>query len=406
MGKNQYYLKNFCKTLSKIFCKRYNNNKKKKKSEADMRDPRLNALADVLVNYSVHCQKGEKVLIEARGIDAELVLALTEKVFAAGGYPFVDMIDLRVERALLLGTGKQHCSLRAKYAKYRMEDMDCYIGIRGGDNTFELSDVPADKMQVFDTVYSYPVHHETRVKKTKWVVLRYPNPAMAQNAGTSTQAFENFYFDVCTLDYSKMDRAMDALKAQMERTDRVRILGPGTDLRFSVRGIPAIKCAGHMNIPDGEVYTAPVRESVEGTITYNAPTLHNGVRHENVRLVFKRGKIVEATSSDTAALNAALDTDEGARYVGEFAIGVNPYVQKPMLDILFDEKIAGSIHFTPGCSYEDADNGNRSALHWDMVLIQTPEYGGGEIYFDDVLIRKDGRFVAEPLLALNPENLR
>ena len=358
-----------------------------------MRDPRIEKLADVLVNYSVHCQKGEKVLIEARGIDHELVNACIEKVFAAGGYPFADVIDLSVERAMLMGTDEVHCKLRAKYAKYRMEDMDCYIGIRGGENTFELSDVPAKNTQYFDREYSFPVHHEIRVKKTKWVVLRYPNPSMAQNAGKSTEKFEDFYFDVCTLDYSKMDKAMDALKALMEKTDKVRLVAKDTDLTFSIKGIPAIKCAGHMNIPDGEVYTAPVKDSINGVITYNAPTLEKGIKHENVRLVFKNGKIVEATSSNTEALNAVLDTDEGARYVGEFAI-------------LFDEKISGSIHFTPGCSYEDADNGNKSSVHWDMVLIQRPEYGGGEIYFDDMLIRKDGLFVIDELKCLNPENLK
>ena len=371
-----------------------------------MKDNRIDRLADVLVNYSVRCQKGEKVLIEARGVDASFVNAIIEKVFAAGGYPFADVIDLSVERALLMGTGEEHCKLRAKYAKYRMEDMDCYIGIRGGENSFELSDVPADKMQAYDRLFSFPVHHETRVKKTKWVVLRYPNPSMAQNAGVSTEKFEDFYFDVCTLDYSKMDRAMDALKALMEKTDKVRIVSPGTDLTFSIKDIPAIKCAGNMNIPDGEVYTAPVKDSVEGVITYNAPTLEKGVRHDNVRLVFRGGRIVEATSSNTKALNDVLDTDAGARYVGEFAIGVNPYVTKPMLDILFDEKISGSIHFTPGCCYDDAYNGNKSSVHWDMVLIQTPEYGGGEIWFDGRLIRKDGRFVVDELLPLNPENLK
>ena len=318
----------------------------------------------------------------------------------------MEMVDLSVERAMLMGTGKKHCELRAKYDKYRMDDMDCYIGIRGGNNTFELSDVPAANMQVFDRTYSFPVHHETRVKKTKWVVLRYPNPSMAQNAGVSTEKFEDFYFDVCTLDYSKMDRAMDALKALMEKTDKVRIAGNGTDLTFSIKGMPAIKCSGQMNIPDGEVYTAPVRESVNGVIAYNAPTLKNGIRHEKVRLVFKNGRIVEAASSDTAALNDVLDTDEGARFVGEFAIGVNPYVTSPMLDILFDEKIAGSIHFTPGCCYDDAYNGNKSSVHWDMVLIQTPDWGGGEIYFDDMLVRKDGLFVIEELKCLNPENLK
>lgn len=371
-----------------------------------MRDLRIDKLADVLVNYSIYCQKGEKVLIEARGIDSALVKAIVEKVYQAGGYPFVEIIDLSIERALLLGTDNEHTALRAKYDKYRMEDMDCYIGIRGGDNTFELSDVPSENMQIHERVYNYPVHHEIRVLKTKWVVLRYPNPSMAQNAGVSTESFENFYFDVCTLDYSKMDRAMDALKALMEKTDKVRLVAPGTDLTFSIKGIPAIKCSGNMNIPDGEIYTAPVKDSVNGVITYNAPSLHGGIKHENIRLEFKDGKIINATSSNTEQLNKVFDTDEGARYVGEFAIGVNPYINKPMLDILFDEKIAGSIHFTPGCCYDDAYNGNKSSIHWDLVTIMTKEWGGGEIYFDDVLIRKDGFFVLDELKCLNPENLK
>jgi aminopeptidase len=228
---------------------------------------------------------------------------------------------------------------------------------------------------------------------------------MAQQAEMSTEGFEDFYFKTCTLDYDRMSKAMDPLVSLMQRTDRVRLVGPGTDLRFSIKGIPIIKCDGALNIPDGEVYTAPVKDSVNGTIQYNAKTLYQGKVFENILLKFKDGKIVEASSSNTKALNAILDTDEGARYIGEFAIGVNPYVTKAMLDTLFDEKITGSIHFTPGNSYNDAYNGNRSTVHWDMVLIQTPEWGGGEIYFDDALIRKDGRFVLRELEGLNPERL-
>ena len=229
---------------------------------------------------------------------------------------------------------------------------------------------------------------------------------MAQQAGMSTDAFEEFYFNVCNLDYSKMDRAMDALEKRLNSTDKVRIVGPGTDLTFSIKGIGSKKCSGKRNIPDGEIYTAPVKDSVNGVITYNAPSVENGFKFENVSLTFKDGKIIDTTANDNKKLNAILDTDEGSRYVGEFALGVNPYITKPMGDILFDEKISGSIHFTPGCCYDDCYNGNISALHWDLVLIQTKEYGGGEIYFDGELIRKDGIFVAEDLLVLNPENLK
>ena len=229
---------------------------------------------------------------------------------------------------------------------------------------------------------------------------------MAQLAGMSTEQFEDFYFDVCTLDYARMAEAEKPLKERMDSSDRVHIIGPNdTDLKFSIKDIPAVQCNGDRNIPDGEVFTAPVRDSVNGVIRFNASTIYQGKSFDDVRLVFENGRIVEATSSDTASLNEIRYTDEGARYVGEFSLGFNPHINKVLRDILFDEKIAGSLHFTPGQAYEEADNGNRSKIHWDLVLIQTPEHGGGEIYFDDELIRKDGRFVPDYLQGLNPENL-
>ncbi|MBQ3574647.1 MAG: aminopeptidase, partial [Clostridia bacterium] len=262
------------------------------------------------------------------------------------------------------------------------------------------------KMDIYSRIYGEPVHGEIRVPKTRWCVLRFPTPGMAQAASMSQEGFENFFFDVCTMDYSRMDRAMDALKKLMESTDKVRITGPGTDLTFSIKGMPAIKCAGEANIPDGEIYSAPIKDSVNGVLSYNTPSMMDGFTFENVKLTFRDGKIIEATANDTERINQIFDMDEGARYVGEFAIGVNPYITKPMKNTLFDEKIMGSFHFTPGAAYDDCFNGNRSALHWDLVCIQTQEYGGGEMYFDDVLIRKDGRFVVPELECLNPENLK
>jgi aminopeptidase len=311
-----------------------------------------------------------------------------------------------VLRGLYEGATEEQMKLIGDIEKYRMEQMDAYIGLRGSFNISELSDVPQDKMKLYQSHWLKPVHLEVRVPKTKWVVLRWPSPSMAQQAGMSTEQFEKFYFDVCTLDYSKMDRALKPLQDLMERTDRVHIVGPqDTDIEFSIKDIPAVPCAGKLNIPDGEIFTAPVKDSINGVIHYNTPTLYQGVTHENVRLEFKDGKVVGATGSDTKRLNEILDSDDGSRYVGEFALGVNPFIDNAMKDILFDEKIKGSLHFTPGNAYDEADNGNRSQVHWDMVLIQTPEYGGGEIYFDDVLVRKDGLFVLDELLPLNPENL-
>ncbi len=371
-----------------------------------LRDPRVEKLANTLINYSIRLQKGEKVLIENFGLQRELVNALVKEAYAAGGYPFVSIKDKQVDRALLMGATEDHFNMIAQFEANVMKEMDAYIGLRSGNNINELSDVPDEKMKIEGNTIGKKVHREIRVPKTKWVVLRYPNESMAQLAKMSTEGFEDFYFNVCNLDYSKMNQAMDPLVELMNRTDQVRITGPGTDLRFSIKDIPAIKCAGHANIPDGEVYTAPVKDSVNGTITYNTPSPYQGFTFENVSLTFKDGKIIEATSNDTERIQKIFDTDEGARYIGEFAIGVNPYILHPMQDILFDEKIDGSFHFTPGQCYENAYNGNHSNIHWDMVNIQRPEYGGGEIYFDDVLVRKDGRFVLPELDGLNPENLK
>jgi aminopeptidase len=236
--------------------------------------------------------------------------------------------------------------------------------------------------------------------------MRYPNEAMAQSATMSTEAFEEFYFNVCNLDYARMDHAMDSLVEWLEKTDQVRIAGPGTDLLFSIRDIDVVKCSGKRNIPDGEVYTAPVRDSVNGRLTYNTPSLYQGFVYEKIQLTFEAGRIVAVSCNDADKMNEILDTDEGARYIGEFAIGVNPYILTPMKDTLFDEKIMGSFHFTPGNAYKEADNGNHSSVHWDLVCIQTAAYGGGEMYFDDVLVRKDGLFVPESLHCLNPEQLK
>lgn len=369
-------------------------------------DERIKTLAHNLVNYSCQVKKGDKVYVHYTGESTRpLAKELVREIYAAGGLPFVHYTDPQLQRLQIMECTKEQMELMAQVDGLEMSNMDCYIAVRGSGNVSELSDVPAEKMELYEKYYVTPVHHGIRVPKTRWVVLRYPNDAMAQLSGTSTEAFEDFYFHVCNLDYSRMEKAMQPLVELMNRTDKVQLKGPGTDLVFSIKGIPAIPCAGRMNIPDGEVYTAPVRNSVNGTLSYNTPSVFQGFTYENICLTFENGKIVKAEANDTERIHKVFDMDEGARYIGEFAIGVNPYILHPMKDTLFDEKIMGSIHFTPGNCYEDAPNGNASSIHWDLVLIQRPEYGGGEIYFDGVLIRKDGRFVLPELQCLNPENL-
>lgn len=368
-------------------------------------DPRVKKLSSVLVDYSCDVKPGEKVFIHYEGeCTKPLVKQLIKDVYAKGGLPYFEIRDAEINREILLGCTEEQIKFMEKCQMKQMKGMDAYISIRAGQNTSELSDVPSEKMSMYNKILT--TVQDERVNNTKWVVLRYPNYSMAQLANSSLEAFEDFYFDVCTLDYKKMAEAMTPLVDLMNKTDKVHIVGPGTDLTFSIKGIPAVKCSGERNIPDGEVYTAPVKDSMNGIISYNTPSEELGFTYENIVFEIKNGQIVKASSNNDKKINELLDTDKGARYFGEFAIGVNPYVLHPMKDTLFDEKIAGSFHLTPGQSYEDAPNGNSSAVHWDLVMIQRPEYGGGEIYFDDVLIRKDGLFVLPELQCLNPESLK
>jgi aminopeptidase len=369
-----------------------------------MTDPRYPKLAKLLVSHSTKLKKGERILLDMIDVPDEFTVEMIRAVRAVGATPFVETRHTRVGRELLLGTNEKFAADVRDIEMFRMKKMQAYIAIRGAANSTENADVPGPLMQLHSKVVRPLLDY--RINKTRWCVLRWPTPSMAQSAGMSTEAFENLYFDVCTMDYAKMAKAMVPLEKLMKRTNRVHIKGPGTDLTFSIKGIGAKKCFGDRNIPDGEVFSCPTLKSANGVIQFNTPTLYSGYKFENVRLELKDGKVIKATANNTKKLNEILDTDAGARYIGEFAIGVNPYIMNPMCDILFDEKIGGSFHFTPGQAYDDCGNGNKSAVHWDMVLIQRKEWGGGEMWFDGKLIRKDGLFVPKELKPLNPANLK
>src|SRR5687767_1945764 len=374
-----------------------------------MRDPRFADLANLLVRHSCRVAPGDRVLVEATDIPAEFTVELLRAVAGAGGGPVVETRIGAVTRAVLQLATDEQMKLIGRVERARMEQVQAYVGLRGSHNITEQSDVPSERMALYEKLVWHPVHSEVRVPKTKWVVLRWPTPSMAQAAGMSTEAFEDFYFRVCAgVDYAKMEGAARPLVELMDRTDRVHIKGPGTDLRFSKKGIPSKSCTGDRNIPDGECFSCPIKESVQGHIQFNCETLYRGTVFNNIRLEFRNGKVVEADAGGadaTKKVNEILDADPGARYIGEFAIAFNPFILQPMKDILFDEKIAGSFHFTPGQAYDVYGNGNKSQIHWDMVCIQRSDYGGGEIYFDDNLIRKDGLFVLAELADLNPDRL-
>jgi aminopeptidase len=367
-------------------------------------DPRFEQLAKVLVQHSTRLQPGERVLIDAFDIPEAMVLCLIRRVRAAKAIPFVQIHNARIARELAVGLSEEQIKITSSVELSRMKKMDAYIALRGSHNISEMSDVPEKTMKLLSAGMRPVLDY--RINRTKWVVLRWPTPAMAQQASMSTAAFEEFFFRVCTLDYARMRPGMTALKELMDRTDRVQITGPGTDLRFSIKGIGAVACGGDRNIPDGEVFSCPVKDSVEGKVTFNAPTIYQGTAFDRVCLEFSKGKIVKATAaSHQRKLLEILDSDAGARYIGEFSLGFNPHILHPMRDILFDEKIAGSFHFTPGQAYAEGGNGNKSQIHWDMVCIQRKDYGGGEVTFDGKLIRKDGLFVPPALRKLNPDYL-
>lgn len=374
-----------------------------------MKDPRYTQLAQLLVGHSMQVKSGDKVLVEAFDIPSDFTVELIKSIADAGGLPLVSTYQQPVLRALYQASTPAQMKLIGEVEKARMEAVQCYVGVRGSNNVAEMSDVARNQMENYEKHWWHPVHSDVRVPKTRWVVLRWPSSAMAQSAGMSTEAFEDFYFNVCAkLDYAKMANAAEPLAELMKRTNRVHLKGPGTDLRFSIKGIGAKPCNGDRNIPDGETFSCPTADSAEGVVQFNCETLYRGTVFNNIRLTLRGGKVVEASAdseTNTKKLNEILDSDEGSRRIGEFAIGYNPYITKPMKDILFDEKIAGSFHFTPGQAYDHPGNGNKSQIHWDMVCIQRPDYGGGEIWFDEKLIRKDGLFVLPELEALNPDRL-
>ena len=371
-----------------------------------MPDPRWETLAETLIRHSVKLRSGETLLIECTDLDDETLPRLLARAASRlGASPLIELKRSTILRELLRDATERQLRTWAETEAHRMDRVQAYIALRGSQNISEFADVPADRLNLYNEHFMKPVHFDRRIKKTRWCVLRLPGPGMAQQAGMSTQGFEDFYFEACNVDYPRLARAFRPLVERMTAARDVQIKGPDTDLRFSIAEIPVVPCAGEMNIPDGEVFTAPVRDSVEGFIRFNAPTIYQGSGFDGIRLVFERGRIVEATcdAGDRERLSRIFQADEGASYVGEWSIGCNPKIKRPMRDILFDEKIAGSFHLTPGNAYDEAFNGNRSKIHWDLVQIQTPEFGGGTIAFDGVPFRVDGQFVDEELSPLDPE---
>ncbi|MEL7609846.1 MAG: aminopeptidase [Bacillota bacterium] len=373
-----------------------------------MRDERLFDLARMLLTYSLELKRGELFQINS-GIGAKpLIKALMIEANKVGAVPLLKLEDDELSRLSFEFIDPEHPEFAkevlAKYVQWEMaywEHVAAHVDIGVDENDMELAGVDPRKIQLRRTATKSV--KDLTIDQRKWVYLCWPTMAQAQKAGMCYDDYYEFFIDVCLVDYQKMAKDLEPLRELMAKTDRVRITGPDTDLEFSIKGIPVRPCAGKANIPDGEIYTAPVRDSINGTIRYNTATNYLGHEYRNVRFEFRDGCIIEATAdNDADALSRLLDTDEGARYIGEFALGVNNRITKALGNTLYDEKIGGSFHLTPGNAYQDAFNGNKSAIHWDIVCIQTKEYGGGTIYFDGEPIREDGIFLPAALQGLNP----
>ena len=255
---------------------------------------KIQKLASNLLNHSVKLKKGEKILIEMLGTDcSDLAVELIKQAKEIGAIPLFNIVDYRVLKEMLLNCNEAEIKEYAKYDLAKMQEVDCYIGIRSA-NPRELDGISKESMEIYNKLYQTPVHFEERVKNTKWCILRYPNKSMAKMAKMTLEEFTDFFFKVCTIDYAKMEVAMEPLKQLLTNTKKVHILGPGTDLSFSVEGIQAEKYFGTYNIPDGEVASCPTKYSTNGYITYNTETTYNGVTFKNIYFELKDGKIIKA----------------------------------------------------------------------------------------------------------------
>lgn len=357
-------------------------------------------LAIQLLEHSVELQENEKILLQLIGHNGiGLIRALAETAREKNAHPFIQIEDPETNRILLEMGNDPFWEQQAEADQLPlMKNMDAFIGIRGAENIYENSRVSKEANRAYSQKFLNPVHFEQRVNNTKWTVLRYPSAAFAMNAKMPTERFRQFYYQACLFDYNRLKNAMLPLEDILRKTDMIQLKGEGTDITFSVKDQNWIPCYGTRNIPDGELFSSPILDSVNGSISY-APSAYQGKPFEFVKLEVKNGIVTDFDSSDNTALEEILDTDEGARRFGEFSFGLNPIIENPMYDILFDEKIYGSNHLTLGNDYEIAPNGNQSNIHWDLVCI------GADVYFDGELVRKGRVFVKEELKGLNPDRL-
>ncbi|AZR72292.1 hypothetical protein BBF96_02105 [Anoxybacter fermentans] len=357
-----------------------------------MGDPRIEKLADILVNYSVEVKEGERVLISGSILARPLIEEIVKKVAQAGAEP-VTRITLETAGYLFMKYGSEEIIGRTNEVFLDMiKKCDALISINAPENTKYMSTIDPKRLSLHQKALM-PISEYVMGGNVRWVGCNFPVPALAQEAEMSLEEYENFVYSATNIDWVENSKYQDKIKAIFDAGKEVRIVGPGTDLTFSIEGREGIKCDGRNNMPDGEIFYAPIENSANGYITYDFPAMRMGKEVSGIRLEFKDGKVVKASATKNEDfLLSSLDTDEGARYIGEFGIGVNYGIQRFTKDILFDEKIGGTIHLALGRAYPESGGKNVSAIHWDMIKDLRKD---GKIILDGKVVAENGKFLIE-----------
>jgi len=353
-----------------------------------MTDPRAKKAAQILVDHSAKLKKGDYVQIITDPEAKELALEVYKLALQRGAYPKI-VVSLPGQSYIYYKyASKEQLSKFPEISYYEIKKTDAVIYIGAPNNTKELTNVDPKKISIRQRVCKKISDY--RVNNTKWILYEYPTEALAQDAEMSLEEFTDFAYNATNVDWKKESKKQDKLKKILDKGKSVRIIGKNTDISFSIAGKKAIKCDGDHNMPDGEVFTEPVKHSINGYITYDFPAIHGGREVDGIRLEFKDGKVVKATATKNEEfLKQMLETDSGSRYVGEFGVGVNYNIKKFIKNTLFDEKIGGTIHLALGNAYQETGGENSSAIHWDMIKDLRK---GGKLYIDGKLVQENGKF--------------
>lgn len=371
-----------------------------------MMDQRLKQMAKTVINYSLNIQPGEKVLIDSTKNCSEMIKYMIKLIADRGAIPLVMLKETDIKRSLIINGCKEQFELMKTQEETILNKVDVYINMIDSDNCFDMSDIPSEKRALYQKYYFQPINFEIIVPKLRWITVDYPSISSAQQFGMSTDEYENYFFDAVNVDYEELGKKMQKLKELLDKGKHIQIESPNVNLSFNIDNLCSEVCSGKINLPDGEVFIAPTINSANGEIEFNVPSRYQGSSFEKIKLFFQDGRVVNYSSqTNYEKLAEILESDEGNKYIGEFAIGTNPNINRPRSNILFDEKMLGSFHIALGNSHSLSDNGNKASIHWDMVNVLTENYGGGRIILDDEVIQENGIFVHHDLKELNSKVL-